>query len=285
MIQRSGNGEIQRCRTVDDCTFGQRWLGSFGGTRKPDPFGLVHAQFARLASTGENDCAAQIDGILRNMPAAVNIRQRVICVRIGQHFLRRPKAGKLGMITGFRLGRKGRPQCRHVLRISIMIQPQTHPPRIFDQAIGQRHRNNAVANFGSAQDRKAGEPVVEWRLGRKAPIQCYARLPGALGGPCCLCRNKHCQRASAAPDVAGQFVQHRLRALATYIGIDQPRGFNPACRAKGLGRIVGGSGAEADAAIFKRADGCDDVNRGGNGGLLASIGKSNLDGRACQFAR
>ena len=69
------------------------------------------------------------------------------------------------------------------------------------------------------------------------------------------------------------------------ISIDQPRRSDPACNAKGFGRVIGRPGAKANAAVLECTDSGDGVDGGGNGVLLASVGQCNLDGGACQLTR
>ena len=70
IIERLGLGEV--------LAFTIRGLFGFAGTGEPDHLVVRHTQFTRLARACQNDCAAQIDCILRNPPAPVYIGQRIV---------------------------------------------------------------------------------------------------------------------------------------------------------------------------------------------------------------
>ncbi len=96
-----------------------------------------------------------------------------------------------------------------------------------------------MTDFGAAEDREAGQAVVERRVRCLPPIERHAFFARTFCGAFGLGPNNHRHRNLTAPNRSCQFAHHRLRTLTADIGIDQPVGLYPARRAKRLGHIVG----------------------------------------------
>ena len=95
------------------------------------------------------------------MPFAVDVGERIIAVSLANQIAGGEMLGELGVFAGERFDRHRRAQFGHADEIVLARHFKVQPAGIFEQRIGQRHRDYTVADFCAAQDRETGEPVVE----------------------------------------------------------------------------------------------------------------------------